>query len=84
MERLMEMDYVIDLSHPDETCRNDFLLRRSLKINNILHKNSTGPDYSADMPQQYIEATNYQDIELYRFATMIIDHDCHFLARVFN
>ena len=85
MERLMEMDYLVDFSHADETCRNDFLLRRSLKINNpIMHENAAGYDYATDFPRQYTEATNEHDIELYRLATKIIDHDCHFLDRVFN
>lgn len=85
MERLMEMDYIIDLSHADETCRNDYLFKRSLKINNpIERKNAADSDYVVDFPRQYIESTNVYDIELYRFATKLIDYDCHFLAQVFS
>ena len=85
MKRLLEMDYIIDLSHEDEICRKDYVFKRSLNIKHPTgHKNKAMADYAADFTYEYIQATNSHDIELYKLATELINHDCDFLAKVFN
>ena len=78
MKRLMKMDYIIDLNHQDEYCR-DYLFQAMKIKNTIGHSNSGYAGYADDFPQKSIEATNSLDIELYNFATKLINLDCHFL-----
>jgi hypothetical protein len=78
MARLMEMDYIIDLRHEDNKCREHFL--RVMKINNpIGHLNSRDSSKDFTEHQLFIEANNALDIQLYDFASKLIDLDCQFI-----
>eukprot|EP00550_Attheya_septentrionalis_P009853 CAMPEP_0198285552 /NCGR_PEP_ID=MMETSP1449-20131203/4809_1 /TAXON_ID=420275 /ORGANISM="Attheya septentrionalis, Strain CCMP2084" /LENGTH=155 /DNA_ID=CAMNT_0043983005 /DNA_START=925 /DNA_END=1392 /DNA_ORIENTATION=- len=87
MTRLMEMDYIIDLKHEDNKCR-EYLLSRVMKINNpIGHANShEASGYVKDFTEHklFIEANNALDIELYDFASMLIALDCQFIRMMFG
>ena len=84
MERLMEMDYLIDLSHRNKTCR-DYLLKNAIKISGpIGHANADGSDYVDDFSHESFEGMNSLDVELYKFATKLIDLDCLFIAKMLD
>jgi hypothetical protein len=84
MKRLMEMDYLIDLSHQNKICR-DYLFKNAIKISSpIGHANSDGSNYGDDFSHDSFEAMNSLDIELYKFATKLIDVDCLFIATMLD
>ncbi|GFH52461.1 hypothetical protein CTEN210_08937 [Chaetoceros tenuissimus] len=79
--RLMQMDYILDLSHENTSCRAKLL--RYLKIENeIGHDNSAGggggSSYTKDFHKSHLKSMNALDIELYEYATRLIDMDCSF------
>lgn len=84
MERLMEMDYLIDLNHENKIC-TDYLFKNAVKISSpIEHANSGGSNYADDFSHDTFQVMNSLDIELYKFATKLIDLDCRFIATMLN
>ena len=80
--RLMQMDYILDLSHENTSCRVQLL--RYLNIENeIGHDNSVGgTSYRHDFREMDLKGMNALDIELYEYATRLIDIDCDFYEKV--
>ena len=82
--RLMQMDYILDLSHENTSCRVQLL--RYLNIENeIGHDNSAGgTSYRHDFREMDLKGMNALDIELYEYATRLIDMDCDFYKKIWR
>ena len=80
----MQMDYIVDLSHENTTCRDQMLTH--MKIGTNLGTTNphagTKPGYQHDFRRNDIAATNQLDLELYSFAQDLIDADCVFYEMV--
>ena len=80
-QRLMQMDYLVDLGHENTKCRDQILTH--MKIGTDLgeaNKGSSG--YEQEFRRDDIEAVNRLDLELYLFAKGLIDADCAFYEMI--
>jgi len=79
--RLMQMDYILDLSHENSVCQAKLLQYLNI-ANQIGHDNATGrgggSSYMKDFHKAHLKSMNALDIELYEYATRLIDMDCDF------
>jgi|AntRauTorckE5430_2_1112549.scaffolds.fasta_scaffold05051_1 hypothetical protein len=81
--RLMKMDYIVDLSNPDETCRH--LLLHYMRIESELdNSNSAHSNYTEGFRRSDIAALNELDMQVYTFAKSLLEIDCRFLSMVHN
>jgi hypothetical protein len=84
--RLMQMDYIIDLSYDDQQCKKqmfDFMgipVEKEMRHTNTRH--TTTADYTANYQPKSVALSNDLDIQLYNFATTLLDFDCLFMRLV--
>ena len=76
-QRLMKMDYIIDLSNENTRCRDRILTYMNVGADlGVANKGS--PEYEHDFRRDDIAAANKLDLELYLFAQDLIQADCAF------
>ena len=80
-QRLMQMDYIVDLKYQNQTCQQN--LFEYMRIENSEgHENAKGIDYASDFHRKDLLRLNTLDLELYSFSSLLIDLDCEFLGMV--